>query len=81
MKTVIIFDGKEYTEDNNAAPRMINTKCKCGNALNVPIAVLVLGIVEDCAHCGKNYPAVAHCNAVTESYKSLIEDGGVICLD
>lgn len=81
MTTTIIFNGKEYIENNNKMPRMINTTCKCGNPMNVPIAVLVLGIVEDCAHCGKDYPAKAHCEAITESYKGLIEDGGDINLD
>lgn len=81
MKTVITFNGKEYNEANNKAPRMINKLCKCGNSMYIPIAVLVLGIVEDCAHCGKDYPALAHCNAITESYKGLIEEGGNICLD
>ncbi len=81
MKTTITFEGKTYTELNNKMPRMINTKCKCGNSLNVPIGVLVLGIVTDCAHCGKNYPAKQHCAALTESYKDLIEEGGDISLD
>lgn len=81
MKTTITFNGKSYVENNNRAPRMINKACSCGNKMYVPIAVLVLGIVEDCAHCGKDYPALAHCNAITESYKGLIEEGGNICLD
>lgn len=81
MKTVVTFDGKQYTESNNKAPRMINKSCKCGNSMYIPIAVLVLGIVEDCAHCGKNYPSITHCQALTESYKSLIEEGGLISLD
>lgn len=81
MKTIITFNGKTYTELNNKLPRMINTKCECGNNLNVPIAVLVLGIVTDCAHCNKDYPAKQHCEALTESYKDLIEEGGLISLD
>lgn len=81
MKTSITFGGKNYVEADNKNPRMINKKCKCGNSMNIPIAVLVLGIVEDCAHCGKDYPAVAHCNAITQSYKDLIEEGGEINLD
>jgi hypothetical protein len=81
MKTTITFDGKTFTELNNKAPRMINKVCSCGNPLYIPVATLVLGLVTDCAHCGKDYPAKAHCNAITESYKGLIEDGGDICLD
>jgi hypothetical protein len=60
---------------------MITKLCKCGNRMNIPIAVLVLGIVKDCAHCNKEYPALTHCNAITESYKDLISEGGDISLD
>jgi hypothetical protein len=81
MKTTITFNGKTFTELNNKMPRMITKSCKCGNRMNIPIAVIVLGIVEDCAHCGKDYPAVAHCNAITEAYKDLIFEGGNISLD
>lgn len=82
MKTVIKFNGKEYIEANNKYPRMINKSCKCGNPMYIPIAVIVLGIVEDCAHCeAPTYPQHNHCAAITESYKGLIEDGGEINLD
>jgi hypothetical protein len=81
MKTTITYKGKTFTELNNKAPRMITKACACGNKLNVPIAVLVLSLVEDCAHCGKDYPAKNHCDVLTESYKDLISEGGDICLD
>lgn len=81
MKTVITYNGKTFTELNNKNPRMITTFCKCGNRLNVPIAVIVLGIVEDCAHCDKDYPAVAHSAEVTDSYLGLIANEKFVSLD
>lgn len=81
MKTVINFNGQTFTEASNINPVMTNNVCNCGNPMYVPLAVLVLGIVEDCAHCNKEYPFEAHCNAITQAYQELIEDGGSINLD
>lgn len=73
MKTTIKYSRKTFIELDNNNPRMISTKCKkCSNPLHVPIGVIVLGLVTDCGHCGKNYPAQAHCEAITSSYLGLI---------
>lgn len=73
MKTIIRYEGKEYIEANNVDPVMSTAPCTCGNPMYVPLAVIVLKIVDSCSHCGKDYPFEAHCHAVTESYQSLIE--------
>lgn len=81
MKTTITYNGKQFTEENNSAPKLIRTRCKCDNELVIPLGALVLGLVKDCAHCGKDYPLVAHCRTITESYKGLIEGETSVDLD
>lgn len=77
----IIFNNKSAIEHNINNIVMTNKPCSCGNPMSIPLIARVLGLVEDCAHCGKDYPMEQHCLAVTQSYQSLIEDGGVINLD
>ena len=77
----VIFNGKSAIEHNINNVIMSNKPCDCGNPMNVPLIARVLGIVTDCAHCGKDYPMEHHCAAVTESYLELIEDGGIVDLD
>lgn len=81
MKTVIKFNGKEYIEQDQTQIKLIKARCLCGNTLIIPLACAVLGIVKDCAHCSKDYPAKAHCAALAESYKSLIEGETIVSLD
>ena len=77
----VIFNGKSAIEHNIIKVAMSNKPCACGNAMYVPLVTRVLGLVNDCAHCGKDYPMELHCQAVTDSYISLIEEGGIINLD
>ena len=81
MQTTITYNGQTYTESDNQNPEMIDTKCPCGNRLYVPSIAWSLGLVSGCGHCGKDYPEQSHCQAVTEAYLGLIEDGGTINLD
>jgi len=76
----VIFNGKSAIEHNVNNVMMSKKPCSCGNPMNVPLVARVVGLVTDCAHCGKNYPMEAHCNTITESYKSLIKDGGIVKL-
>jgi len=78
MKTIIRYEGKEYIETNSNEPIMSNDPCACGNPMYVPLAVIVLGLVDSCSHCGKDYPFKAHCHAVTESYLGLIEGEEIV---
>lgn len=78
MKTIISYEGKTFEEKDNSNVEMISTNCACGNELYVPLATIVLGLVSDCAHCGKNYPQENHCEAITESYKGLIEGESIV---
>jgi len=76
----VIFNGKSAIENDINNIMMSNKPCACGNPMNMPLITRVLDIVTDCAHCGKDYPMEAHCNAVTQSYIELIEDGGIVDL-
>ena len=74
MKTVIRFEDREYVELDNSNVELTNVNCKCGNKLiNIPLAVIVLGIVDSCSHCGKDYPLFNHCSTLRDSYLSLVE--------
>ncbi len=77
----VIFNGKSAIEPNVNKVMMSRKPCSCGNPMYVPTVARIVGIVTDCAHCGKDYPMEQHCKAVTQSYIDLIEDGGIIDLD
>jgi hypothetical protein len=80
-KTEIRYAGKTYIEENNNNIKLIKVRCCCGNPLVIPLATKVLGLVTDCAHCNKDYPFTAHCQALITSYKDLIKDQTIVSLD
>lgn len=80
MITTVTYENKTYTERDNQHPAMITRACACGNILTIPVAAWVLGLVTDCGHCHSNnpFPAKNHSAAITQSYKELIADGGIV---
>ena len=81
MKTVIKFNGRTFIEEDNTKIKLIKARCSCGNKLIIPLACAVLGIVKDCAHCGKDFPAKNHSESIISSYKDLIEGETIVSLD
>lgn len=73
MKTTITYQNKSFIEEDNTKIKLIKARCSCGNKLIIPLACAVLGIVKDCAHCGKDFPAKNHSQSIISSYKGLIE--------
>ena len=77
MQATVTFNGNTYTEQDINNVVMVNHVCNCGNHMHVPQGAIAVGIVEDCAHCGKDYPEENHCQMLTESWCGLIEDGDI----
>ena len=72
--TTITYENKSYTELRSNDPLSVLLRCKCGNKLIAPEALVVLGLTDSCGHCNREYARLNHESALLESYKSLIED-------